>query len=126
MTAVYTLKVLNEISSSHVIEGHQGKCARLHGHNWKIEVEVECTELDPLGMGMDFAQLKDEVREVTEPLDHRHLNDLPGFKNCNPTAENVAAYVYKELGQRINRKDATVTAVTIWETSKASVCYREC
>lgn len=125
MAGVFTLKVLNEISSSHVIEGHQGKCARLHGHNWKIEVEVECTQLDPLGMGMDFADLKDEVKAVTEPLDHRHLNDLPGFQTCNPTAENVAAYVYRETGKRINREHAQVTAVTIWETSKASVRYRE-
>ena len=125
MAGIYTLKVLNEISSSHIIEGHSGKCARLHGHNWKIEVEVECTQLDPLGMGMDFADLKTEVKEVTEPLDHRHLNDLPGFTNCNPTAENVAAYVYREVGKRINREGANVSAVTIWETSKASVRYTE-
>lgn len=125
MAGIYTLKVLNEISSSHVIEGHSGKCARLHGHNWKIEVEVECRRLDPLGMGMDFADLKAHVHAVTEPLDHRHLNDLPGFADCNPTAENVAAYVYRETGQRINQPDLRVAAVTIWETSKASVRYTE-
>lgn len=125
MPAIYTLKVLNEISSSHIIEGHQGKCARLHGHNWKIEVEVECQQLDALGMGMDFADLKAAVHAVTEPLDHRHLNDLDGFADCNPTAENVAAYVYRQLGQRINSASAKVAAVTIWETSKASVRYRE-
>lgn len=125
MPGLYTLKVLNEISSSHVIEGHTGKCARLHGHNWKIEVEVACTRLDRLGMGMDFADFKEHVKVVTEPLDHRHLNDLPGFEQCNPTAENVAAYVYLEVGKRINREDVRVVAVTIWETSRASVRYTE-
>lgn len=125
MSGAYTLKVLTEIAASHIIEGHSGKCARLHGHNWNIEVEVQCIQLDELGMGMDFADLKTETKAVTEPLDHRHLNDMPGFADCNPTAENVAAYVYREVGKRVNRDGLKVTAVTIWETSRASVRYSE-
>ncbi|MDX1496384.1 MAG: 6-carboxytetrahydropterin synthase QueD [Salinisphaeraceae bacterium] len=125
MAAIYTLKVRTEIAASHIIEGHSGKCARLHGHNWKIDVEVQVKQLDPLGMGMDFADLKAETKAVTEPLDHRHLNDLPGFNGINPTAENVAAYVYREVSSRINTDDVKVSQVTIWETDRASVAYRE-
>ncbi|MGB1580621.1 MAG: 6-carboxytetrahydropterin synthase QueD [Nevskiales bacterium] len=125
MGATYTLKVRTEIAASHIIEGHTGKCARLHGHNWKIDVEVQVKHLDSLGMGMDFADLKAETQAVTEPLDHRHLNDLPGFEGINPTAENVAAYVYREVSSRINTDDIRVSQVTIWETDRASVAYSE-
>ncbi len=125
MPGLYTLKVRTEIAASHIIEGHSGKCARLHGHNWKIDVEVQTRTLDALGMGMDFADLKAETTAVTEPLDHRHLNDLPGFEGINPTAENVAAYVYREVSSRINSDTAMVSRVTIWETDRASVSYSE-
>lgn len=125
MAALYTLKIRTEIAASHIIEGHSGKCARLHGHNWKIDVEVQTRQLDTLGMGMDFSDLKTETRAVTEPLDHRHLNDLPGFAGVNPTAENVAAYVYREVAARINRDGIRVSRVTIWETDRASVAYCE-
>lgn len=125
MPALYTLKVRTEIAASHIIEGHSGKCARLHGHNWKIDVEVETSVLDELGMGMDFADLKAETKAVTEPLDHRHLNDLAGFTSINPTAENVAAYVYREVTTRLAAHDIKVSRVTIWETDRASVSYSE-
>jgi 6-pyruvoyltetrahydropterin/6-carboxytetrahydropterin synthase len=122
---MYTLKVRTEIAASHIIEGHAGKCARLHGHNWKIDVEVQTQGLDALGMGMDFADLKAETKAVTEPLDHRHLNDLPGFTDVNPTAENVASYVYREVSARLAKHDIKVSRVTIWETDRASVSYTE-
>lgn len=125
MPALYTLKIRTEIAASHIIEGHSGKCARLHGHNWKIDVEVQVRELDRLGMGMDFADLKAETKAVTEPLDHRHLNDMPGFAGINPTAENVAAYVYREVAVRLNTDSIKVSRVTIWETDRASVSYTE-
>lgn len=125
MDPVFTLKIRTEIAASHVIEGHSGKCARLHGHNWKIDVEVQTSQLDELGMGMDFTDLKAETKAVTEPLDHRHLNDLPGFEGINPTAEHVAAYVYREVAARINSQIVQVARVTIWETDRASVSYTE-
>lgn len=125
MPGKYTLKIRTEIAASHIIEGHPGKCSRLHGHNWKIDVEVTTTRLDALGMGMDFSDLKAETKAVTEPLDHRHLNDLPGFAGINPTAENVAAYVYHEVGERLGKLGFQVARVTIWETDRASVTYSE-
>lgn len=125
MAGFYTLKIRTEIAASHIIEGHPGKCSRLHGHNWKIDVEVTTGQLDELGMGMDFADLKAETKAVTEPLDHRHLNDLPGFDGINPTAENVAAYIYREVGTRLEKLGFQVARVTIWETDRASVTYNE-
>ena len=80
-----------------VPEGH--KCARLHGHSFRIEVHVR-GELDPaLGWVMDFADLKREFEPVFEQLDHRYLNDVPGLEN--PTSERLAEWIWKALKPRL-------------------------
>jgi 6-pyruvoyltetrahydropterin/6-carboxytetrahydropterin synthase len=125
VAANFTLKVHVEIAASHILPGHPGACARLHGHNWKIEVEARATQLDDLGMGLDFQELKRETRAITDPLDHRHLNDSPPFDRISPTAENLAAHVYTSLKQRLDRPGIRVHAVTIFETDRCSVRYGE-
>jgi 6-pyruvoyltetrahydropterin/6-carboxytetrahydropterin synthase len=80
-----------------VPEGH--KCARLHGHSFRIEVHVR-GELDPtLGWVMDFADLKREFEPLFEQLDHRYLNDVPGLEN--PTSERLAEWIWKALKPRL-------------------------
>ncbi len=125
MTALYTLKVVTDFAASHILEGHPGKCSRLHGHNWTVEVEVEARHLDAIGMAVDFADLKALVKEVVDDMDHRHLNDLPDFHGVNPTAEHLAAVVYRRLAASLSDHPARVTAVTIWETPRAAVRYTE-
>lgn len=125
MPATYTLKVVTEFAASHVLDGHPGKCARLHGHNWKVEVEVAATALNDIGMAIDFADLKTAVHEIADAMDHRHLNDLPAFDGVNPTAEHVARVVYQQLARRFDDPALQVVAVTIWETDRASVRYTE-
>ena len=63
--------------------------------------------------------------EVGDELDHRYLNDLEPFKTINPTAENIAAYMYKEISAQINSDSIKVTALTLWETERACVRYSE-
>lgn len=125
MTATYTLKVVTDFAASHILEGHPGKCARLHGHNWKVEAEIAATELNEIGMAIDFADLKATVHEIVDTMDHRHLNDLPAFEGVNPTAEHVARVVHRQLTERLDDPALTVVAVTIWETDRASVRYTE-
>jgi 6-pyruvoyltetrahydropterin/6-carboxytetrahydropterin synthase len=97
----------------------------MHGHNWKVELEAVSTQLDDVGMGVDFKIMKNAANEVGDQLDHRYLNDLEPFKEINPTAENIAAYMYKEISARINSDTVKVTALTIWETERACVRYSE-
>ena len=123
MKPFFTLKVETEISSAHKLIGYDGDCARLHGHNWKIQVEVQCTELDAIGVGIDFKQLKLLLEEVTKPLDHQYLNEIPPFDKENPTAENFAKYVYEELDKKIQFKNCTLNAISIWETQRSEVRY---
>ncbi len=125
MTGRYTLKVLVDFAAAHSLRDYPGDCAHLHGHNWKVEVEVETRELDALGMGVDFKTIRQAAREVTDALDHRYLNELPAFETVNPTAENIAAHLFRELAARLNDERVRVSAVTVWETERACVRYSE-
>ena len=97
----------------------------MHGHNWKVELEAEATELDEVGMGIDFKRMKDAANAVGERLDHRYLNDLEPFTDVNPTAENIAAFMYRETAALLNSDTIRVKAVTLWETDRACVRYSD-
>ncbi len=125
MPSRYTLKIIVDFAAAHLLRDYPGVCNRLHGHNWKIEVQVTATRLDKVGMGVDFKDMKQATREVIDKLDHRNLNDLEPFKTVNPTAENIAAYLYREISGTLNREHARVSAVTVWETERACVTYSE-
>ncbi len=125
MTALYTLKIVTDFASAHTLRDYPGDCSRMHGHNWKAEVEVNARQLDPVGMGVDFKEIKQATRAICSQLDHRYLNDLEPFKVINPTAENIAAYLYKELSNQLNGEAIQVSAVTLWETERACVRYTE-
>jgi len=123
--ARYQLKVITDFASAHTLRDYPGACSRMHGHNWKVELEAVANKLDNVGMGVDFKVLKQAARDVGGRLDHRYLNDLEPFKETNPTAENIAAYMYREISNRINSDTIKVTALTLWETERACVRYSE-
>jgi len=125
MSARYTLKVITEFASAHTLRDYPGACSRMHGHNWKVELEAIATKLDEVGMGVDFKQMKKIAREVGDRLDHRYLNELKPFTEINPTAENIAAYLYREISKQLNSDSITVSSVTLWETERACVRYSE-
>jgi 6-pyruvoyltetrahydropterin/6-carboxytetrahydropterin synthase len=125
MAASYTLKILTDFASAHTLRDYPGACARMHGHNWKVEVEVSARQLDEIGMGVDFRVIKQATRDVAERLDHRYLNELEPFTQVNPTAENIAAYFHRELSAKLNNDRVQVHAVTLWETERACVRYVE-
>ncbi len=125
MTKRYTMKILLDFAAAHLLRDYEGVCNRLHGHNWKVEVLVTATKLDDVGMGMDFKVIKDATRELIGKLDHRNLNDIPPFDKINPTAENISEYLYCELSGVLNTDDIKVSAVTLWETDRASVTFSE-
>src|SRR3569832_641710 len=125
MAARYTLKVITDFAAAHLLRDYPGECSRLHGHNWKVEVEVVATALDEVGMGLDFKAITRAAKEVIATLDHRHLNATPPFDEINPTAENIAAHNYAELSRMLNGARTRVGAVTLWETERACVRYSE-
>ncbi|MEJ2179487.1 MAG: 6-carboxytetrahydropterin synthase QueD [Gammaproteobacteria bacterium] len=125
MAASYNLKIVTDFASAHTLRDYPGACSRMHGHNWKVEVEVIATELDNVGMGIDFKAIKKATKQVIAELDHRYLNEIKPFDEINPTAENLAAYIYKGVSELINNQRVQVSAVTLWETERACVRYSE-
>ncbi|MFQ5470422.1 MAG: 6-carboxytetrahydropterin synthase QueD [Gammaproteobacteria bacterium] len=125
MPSLYTLKIVTDFAAAHSLRGYQGECSQLHGHNWTVEVEVNATKLDDVGIGIDFKLMKKATKSVIGELDHTHLNDLEAFKQINPTAENIAAYLYSRISAIINDDHVKVLAITIWETGCACVRYSE-
>ncbi|MBN1756073.1 6-carboxytetrahydropterin synthase QueD [bacterium] len=119
---MYYLKVKDTFSSAHSIKGYQGKCQFLHGHNWQVESTIEAPHKNELGIVYDLKQLKIDLGKVIEKLDHTVLNDLPAFRDCNPTAENLAKYIFEELCL-ILPDQITLRSVTIIETENCSVTY---
>jgi len=95
----------------------------MHGHNWKVEVEVLGNKLDNIGMVIDFKDIRNMTNKVVDKLDHRFLNDLDAFKEINPTAENIAGYIHSELTKLINNDNIVVKSIKLWETDKSAVTY---
>jgi 6-pyruvoyltetrahydropterin/6-carboxytetrahydropterin synthase len=95
----------------------------MHGHNWKVEVEVCGNKLDNIGMVIDFKEIRNTTKSVVDQLDHRFLNDLDPFKKINPTAENIAQYIYTELSDVMNDKQIEVKSIKLWETEKSAVTF---
>lgn len=123
MTSTYLLSVIQEFSAAHEVRGHPGKCARMHGHNWKVEAEVQATELNDIGIALDFYDIRKALAELVDSLDHQNLNTIPPFDSINPTAENLAAWFYKRLASQISSDTYKLKAIKIWETERCSVRY---
>lgn len=125
MAAHYKMKILTDFAAAHYLRDYEGPCSRIHGHNWKVEVEVSASRLDSLGMGLDFKLIKQATNNLMDRLDHQNLNELPPFDRQNPTAENIAAWLYRELSGNLNTDVIRVASVTLWETERACVTYSE-
>jgi len=97
----------------------------MHGHNWKVEAEVEANQLNNVGMAIDFKKIRQQVRELTDVLDHRYLNEIEPFDEINPTAENIAAFIFSGLSSSLNDKQVRVKAITLWETERACVRFTD-
>ncbi|MBS82919.1 MAG: 6-carboxytetrahydropterin synthase QueD [Gammaproteobacteria bacterium] len=122
---MYTLTIHTEFSSAHILHGHTGNCKRMHGHNWKVEVEVSGNKLDNIGMVIDFKDMKKSTNEIAKRLDHQYLNELEPFKTKNPTAENISEYFFVELSKIFNNNNTKIKSVKLWETDRAAVTYSE-
>ena len=97
----------------------------MHGHNWKVEVEVCGNKLDNIGMIIDFKEIKKLTNNIVSKLDHQFLNDLKPFKKMNPTAENIAKYLYCELSKILVKKDVAIKSIKLWENDRSAVTYSE-
>jgi len=121
--AMYELFIKTHFSAAHHLRNYQGKCANQHGHNWQVEVYCACSELDAVGMGIDFVVLKAEVNSLIDTLDHTDLNDIDYFKEHNPTSENLAKFLFDRLSAKLNDNRVRISKVTVFETETCGASY---
>lgn len=106
--------------AAHVLPYHQGKCSRLHGHSYRLDVSVAgplVSEGPASGMVIDFDEVARIVRAtVIDKLDHSHLNDTIE----NPTSENIVVWIWRRLAPQLSG----LTELTLWETANACAMLR--
>lgn len=121
----YKLVVIFHFAAAHKLDGYQGKCANLHGHNYKVELELSGHQLNDIGLLVDSETIKCQAKQVIAELDHQYLNELPMFMAIPTSAENIAKYLYQQCSQCLNDELIKVSAVTLWETENFYVRYEQ-
>ncbi len=96
--------------------GH--KCARLHGHSFRIELHVQGPEDSSLGWVMDFGDIKAAFQPLLDKLDHYYLNEIEGLEN--PTSERLAQWIWQRLIPRL----PILSQVVVRETCTTGCIYR--
>ena len=94
---MFEVSVRATFSAAHRLKGYRGKCENIHGHNWEVEVFIGTETLDKQGISIDFRLLRRKLNNVLAALDHRDLNKVAFFNKNNPSAENIARYIYIKL-----------------------------
>lgn len=121
----YTITKDFDFAASHVLsglpDGHQ--CGRLHGHNYKVTVELAGDTLDDTGFVLDFGKLAPVKSWIDGMLDHRHLNDV--FPGVNPTAEFMARHLAELIeGGLVDLPSGVTVGVGVRETEKCWAWWR--
>jgi 6-pyruvoyltetrahydropterin/6-carboxytetrahydropterin synthase len=120
---VFEVMIQETFSAAHRLLEYGGKCENLHGHNWRIDVVVRAENPDELGLVMDFRTLKENTREVLAELDHAFLNELPAFRDRNPSSEYIAKYIFEKLTGKLSGEAARIARVSVWESDHACATY---
>ncbi len=122
---MYVINVRAHYDSAHFLRNYHGKCERLHGHRYEVEIALQFEDLGSGGIAYDFTEAKRQLRGITEELDHQNLNDLPAFEGIETSAENQARYIYDSLKQRLGEVSDNLLYVRVWETPNQWAQYSE-
>lgn len=139
---MYSLKTEHSFDSAHFLSGYNGKCANIHGHRWRVIIEIMSESVENVGqtrgMIVDFGSLKEDVKNVVDFFDHSLIIEKDtlkpttvaaledeGFRIINvefrPTAENFAKYFYDVMSD----KGYNVKNATVYETPNNCATYSE-
>ena len=129
---MYEISVEKHFDAAHYLRDYKGKCENMHGHRYTIVAKLSVDKLNDIGLAYDFTDLKAHLNKILERFDHTCLNDVKPFDKINPSAENIAATIYKELKKKLSKTSAhpelvegvTLTSVSAFETPHQGVTYR--
>ena len=122
---MYQVTVKTVFSAAHQLRGYDGQYENLHGHNWTAVVIAESGELDAMGVGIDFVNLKKKTDEALSALDYHNINEVAPFDNQNPSAENIARWLFEKLSAQLNTESVKIRRVEISETPECGAAYFE-
>jgi 6-pyruvoyltetrahydropterin/6-carboxytetrahydropterin synthase len=123
---MFVVSVQAHYDSAHFLRHYKGKCERLHGHRYVVELALARDELDASGLAYDFVDIKHHLRALADRLDHHNLNDLEPFTVIEPSAENQARYFHDELKRLLPAEmGAAIVYVRVWETPTQWAQYSE-
>ncbi len=120
---MYRVSVRKHFDAAHYLRNYKGKCEQLHGHRFEVVVALETQELDEIGLAFDFSELKKCLQEILERFDHVCMNDIPPFDEINPSSENMASTIYRELQPRFKGKPVSIASVEVWESPESCATY---
>lgn len=139
---MYILKTEQSFDSAHFLAGYEGKCGNIHGHRWRVIIEVKAERLETdqqlRGMHVDFSTLKADLQKETDHLDHAFIVESGSLKektmealkgenfklvivDFRPTAENFSKYFYEKMKSH----GYDVRSATVYETPRNSASYYE-
>ena len=124
---MFEVAVEKTFAAGHALRNYKGKCENVHGHNYRVRVTIEGNALGSNGLLVDFVDLKKQLLEIIDRLDHQFINDVEPFTILNPSAENLAKYFYDELSGKLGNHPEVpvrIAEVRIWETDTSIAAYR--
>jgi 6-pyruvoyltetrahydropterin/6-carboxytetrahydropterin synthase len=136
----YELFIQADFSAAHNLREYKGKCERLHGHNWRVDLRLAGDRLGAEGLLLDFTEAKRILGEVLERFDHRYLNEIEPFDRLQPSSENIARTIAEAVAERFpvatgdsmgrhgdspvaRRAGVRVVSVTAWESDRCAATY---
>jgi 6-pyruvoyltetrahydropterin/6-carboxytetrahydropterin synthase len=119
---MYQVSVEGHFDAAHFLRDYGGKCENLHGHRFKVVVSLKATRLNKIGLAYDFVELKRRLNEVLARFDHTSLNDVPPFDKINPSSENIASTIYKQLKGHFSG-GVSLSSIEVWESPESRVTY---
>jgi 6-pyruvoyltetrahydropterin/6-carboxytetrahydropterin synthase len=120
---MFEVEITASFSAAHRLREYHGKCEHLHGHNYKVLVAARSGTLGTGGMLIDFTLLKRAANTVLEKLDHTFLNEMPPFDKIEPSAENIAAYLFSQFADILGDKSDLLYSVSVWESDTSRATY---
>lgn len=118
----YIITIESYFSAAHRLRGYRGKCENLHGHNWKVQINISSDRLDKTGMVFDFKEAKRLLGNILVLIDHKQLNEISFFKRRNPTSEIIAEFIFNKYQKKI-KTPLGLKSVTVWETPTSSATF---
>ena len=122
--AFWRLTVRDDFSAGHALRHYEGKCERMHGHNFGVELTVQGQRLTrDTEMLLDFKRLKTGLKTVLDALDHRLLNETPPFDVINPSSENLARHIWRGMAELLARVRALLRRRPEGVVAEAQLCF---